>query len=112
MSRSEEVADTTEAEAKKAKAEQEKIEKRNRAAAWLEENWTGIRQCPVCTTNQWTVGDIVELRLFEGGGLVVGGPVYPLVPVICNKCGNTFLINAITAGVLLATEDAGADPSP
>ena len=32
--------------------------------------------------------------------MVVGGPLIPLVPVTCNNCGYTIVVNAILAGAL------------
>lgn len=60
--------------------------------------------CPMCGGREWSVADkIFELREFNEGNLVLGGPnssVVPLIPVTCEKCGNTVLINAITAGAI------------
>jgi len=34
-----------------------------------------------------------------GGGLVLGGPVLPSVPIVCTNCGNTFFLNAKVLGI-------------
>ena len=77
------------------KADSEKIIKH------LQEKWSG-RPCPMCGNAGWSVQDSVfELREFHGGTMVIGGSaLIPVVPVACNNCGNTVLINAIVAGVV------------
>jgi hypothetical protein len=57
--------------------------------------------CPICTVGSWNVQDSsFELREFNEGNMVLGGPVIPVVPVVCNNCGNTVLVNAIMAGLV------------
>lgn len=63
----------------------------------LKEKWKG-RSCQMCGVGNWNVQDTAyEVRQFSQGGLVVGGPVIPVVPVVCTNCGNTVLVNAIIA---------------
>ena len=72
----------------------------------LQEKWAG-RPCPLCGVGSWNVHDSTyQLTEYNQGSMVIGGPVIPLIPVICNNCGNTVLINALTAGILKA-EDGG-----
>lgn len=80
-----------------------------KAADWLNAQWNGPKICPICGKNNWTISpELVELRRFEGGSLVVGGgSVFPLLSVTCTICGNTLLFNAIVAG-LVALEEATA----
>ena len=57
--------------------------------------------CPLCDKTSWTVPeDLFELRQLSLDGFHVGGPRMPVVPVICEHCGNTVLVNAIVAGVV------------
>lgn len=55
--------------------------------------------CPMCGSKQWTIEDkIFELREFNQGNLVLGGPnasIVPLIVLTCSKCGNTQFLNAI-----------------
>jgi hypothetical protein len=64
----------------------------------LNEKWHG-QTCPMCKTGNWNVSDaIFELREFNEGSLVIGGgPLIPVVPITCNNCGNTVLVNAIVS---------------
>jgi hypothetical protein len=68
---------------------------------YLSDKWQG-KPCPMCGHAGWSVQDYVfELSVFQRGGLVVGGgPLVPVVPVFCDNCGNTVLVNAISAGVV------------
>lgn len=59
--------------------------------------------CYLCGERNWSIPDkYYELREFTGGGLVIGGNtgVSPVIPMTCNNCGNTVLINAIVSGFL------------
>ena len=68
--------------------------------AWLNQHWKNTI-CPICQSNNWSISDTpVEIRPYTGGGMVIGGPVYPLFSLTCNKCGNTLLFNAIVAGLI------------
>ena len=74
---------------------------REKAASWIQPMWKR-QTCPICEGRSWTVGDVFEIRQFEGGNLVLGAnrSLIPLVPFTCDKCGYTFFINAIKAGVV------------
>lgn len=60
----------------------------------------------MCQVGNWNVNDTVfELREFHGGGMVIGGgPIYPVVPVSCNNCGHTVLVNAVMTGLVVRAE--------
>jgi len=74
--------------------------------AHLRNKWQG-KTCPMCQIGNWNVQESTfQLTEFNEGGMVIGGPVIPVIPVICNNCGNTILINAITAGLVKPAEPA------
>jgi hypothetical protein len=78
-----------------------KLAQQQRAMAWLNEHWSAPdKRCPICNQLQWSTSEVVEVRPFSGGGLVVGGPVYPTFMLICGVCGYTRLFNAAIAGIL------------
>lgn len=70
---------------------------------YINSHWIN-QVCPMCGSKQWNVADkIFELREFNEGNLVLGGPNASIVPVItvtCTHCGNTVFINALTSGLL------------
>lgn len=70
---------------------------------FLEERWKGAG-CPMCGGKEWRVSEkYFELREFNDGNLMLGGPngaVMPVIPVTCNICGNTVFINALNTGLL------------
>jgi predicted nucleic-acid-binding Zn-ribbon protein len=68
--------------------------------AWLNKKWQGNKNCPICSQNNWAVGSVLELREFNDGNLVVGGPITPVIPIICNNCGHTLMFNAIVSGII------------
>lgn len=70
-----------------------------RLIAHLNLKWQG-RTCPVCNGGPWTAQDtLFELRQFNEGSMVIGGPLIPVIPISCGNCGNTVLINEIAAGL-------------
>ena len=63
----------------------------------LKAKWAG-RPCFMCGVGNWNVQDSTyELREFNEAAFVVGGPIIPVIPVVCTNCGNTVLVNAIIA---------------
>jgi hypothetical protein len=80
---------------------------------WLDENWKGKKECPICGTSKWNPGIQVAS--------VIGGPVgrplnatmtYPCVLVLCATCGYTFMINAIAMGIVVVTPPVAAPLPP
>lgn len=70
---------------------------------FLNEKWSGAR-CPLCGNSGWNITDkCFELREFNDGNLILGGPnssVLPVIPVTCKNCGNTVFVNALMTGLL------------
>jgi hypothetical protein len=78
----------------------------------LSNKWPEPRNCPVCHSNNWNVGDaIFEMREFQGGGLVLGPKqsLIPLINVTCVACGNTLTFNAIILGLVEPKKEGGAN---
>ena len=66
---------------------------------WLNRHWKGSKMCPICSTNNWHLGElVVELQPFQQ--MMPGGSVVPLVPLTCLTCGHTLLFNALLAGLV------------
>lgn len=82
-------------------------EQGEKAIAWLTERGA-LRECPICGTNQWSVGSPIamvplygvdngEPSFYLGGGL-------PLVPIHCSKCAYVRFHNAISMGLAESDE--------
>ena len=83
-----------------------------RAELWLRTHWSHSA-CPFHGPTRWEVGNVLaQAMAFSGGGLVVGGPVYPLVVVTCATCGYTVFVNAIKVGIVQAEPAAAQTPQP
>ncbi len=74
----------------------QKIDKK-KLIEYLQTKWKS--PCPLCGVGNWNVSDgVFELREFNEGNMIIGGtPIVPVIPITCGNCGNTVLINAITA---------------
>ena len=67
----------------------------------LNKKWKGDFVCSVCKINDWAVHDTLsELREFNQGTILVGGPVIPIASITCNNCGFTMQFNAIKVGLI------------
>lgn len=63
----------------------------------LKVKWAS-RSCPMCGSGPWNVQDSTfQLTEFNEGSMVIGGPVIPVVPVICSNCGYTALVSAVVS---------------
>jgi hypothetical protein len=68
--------------------------------SFLGDKWRG-RPCQMCGVGKWNVQESTfQLTEFNQGSMVIGGPVIPVVPVTCDNCGNTVLVNAILTGIV------------
>lgn len=57
--------------------------------------------CPLCKKGQWIVTpDIFFLSEYQSTKFGIGGKAYPVLPIVCDVCGNTIFINAIIANLI------------
>ena len=57
--------------------------------------------CPLCGNNKWNINDRVFQAIeYDHKGILLGGAAYPIVPLTCVNCGNTYFINALVAGLI------------
>lgn len=62
------------------------------------------RKCPICEKVNWEISStIFELRSFARGGIQLGGPVQPVISIMCQQCGHIELFNALKLGILKQT---------
>lgn len=86
------------------------IEENEKVQQWLKQHWKNWA-CPFSGHTNWELGEyIAQAMMFSGGGLVVGGPTYPLVVLTCAGCGYTVFINAIKAGVVTKRVESDVKP--
>jgi hypothetical protein len=52
-------------------------------------NARGVRACPLCANNGWTLGEelVTASTTSLAGGMVIGGPTIPMIQLVCNRCG-------------------------
>jgi hypothetical protein len=77
-------------------------EQKQKFLDWLNERWVGDKNCPVCHHNRWTVSDdmVSPNTVAPNGGVMLGGPSYPVVLLICKNCANTLSFNAPIMGIV------------
>ena len=76
-------------------------EQKQKIAAALSARVLGPSVCPICHTQNWSIGDdLVKIPLQpDAAVMALGGPAYPLIPLVCSRCGNTHLLNVLVLGV-------------
>lgn len=66
--------------------------------------------CPLCGQRNWSFSNkIFQLIEFEEKGIVLGGAAFPVIPLTCDNCGNTYLVNALLAD-LIDRPESGEKP--
>lgn len=66
-------------------------------------NRKGIRStCPFCGKNNWDAGNDLysSVRIDEKGNINLGGPVVPMIQLICMDCGFIAQFNPIVLGLI------------
>jgi hypothetical protein len=69
---------------------------------WVESKQDGATVCSVCKKTAWIVGEIILAppSHHPKGGMNIGGPTYPLIPIFCSNCGHALFFNALSSGIL------------
>jgi predicted nucleic-acid-binding Zn-ribbon protein len=75
----------------------------------IRSHWKGKQRCPVCRSNNWTLGEISAIPSFDEPN-VDFGCVHPTVPVVCLVCGNTLLFSAMVMGIVAEPARTGLGP--
>jgi hypothetical protein len=79
----------------------------------LRTKWPGNRPCASCGKVEWEISDrIWELREFFGGGMVLGGSIYPVIAMTCRACASTVFLNAILIGLIERASDSVPQATP
>lgn len=83
-----------------------------KAISWLEGKTSQEMRCPVCSQRKFSVQEeLTEMKPFQGGNLIVGGPVYLYIAVACNNCAHTLFFNALLTGVISQLDLKPATPT-
>lgn len=66
-----------------------------------------IHICPLCKHDEWSVGStILELKEYHGNNLPPKkSAIFPVIPITCDYCGNTYFLNALVAGLIEPNSD-------
>ena len=67
---------------------------------YLETKWTGAKACPICGQTTWRLADTMgRIPSLSGPNIILGGPYYPFIILVCSTCGYTILLNAKVVGL-------------
>lgn len=68
----------------------------SKAIDWIRKNWTKPAICPICSNDEWGIGDtLVEIK-----SSMPNSPIYPHLIVYCQRCGYTIFFNAVLSGII------------
>lgn len=85
--------------------DKEKIEK---VTKFIKEYYEDY-ECPICHKSNWILGkSIYQMPEFFDNDidkLLKRESCYPVIPISCEKCGYTILVNAIVCGAVEQQED-------
>jgi len=76
-------------------------EHRERIVQVLNEKIPGGGKCTICSAGDFLLSSHFSTTVVAspGGGLNIGGTLYPAVALICGNCGYTRLHNAVILGL-------------
>ena len=65
-----------------------------------------IPQCPLCGNPNWTITDtIFQIPEYAPDIVSKKTSAFPIIPLTCTKCGNTYFINVLAAKLFDAEEN-------
>lgn len=76
----------------------EEFEHRPDAIKWIHAKLPDLR-CPLCNQREFTIGELLASPIVMKNAINLATPV-PLVPFVCNNCGNTLLFSAVLMGLV------------
>src|SRR3712207_4637096 len=60
----------------------------------LRQLWGEHAMCPYCKHDSWAVSALLGLPSLDGSG------IFPVMPVLCQTCGNSVLVSAMAMGIV------------
>lgn len=80
-------------------------EQQAKVNAWLQKHWVIPHPCEVCKQERWSTSSSMMCQpVIDPQGLYLLGGHYVFVGIICQTCGHTILLNAVTIGILGGAE--------
>lgn len=61
-----------------------------------------LNKCPLCGNDRWIAGNVILYagEYIEDGETKETVQNFPMIPIICDNCGNTYFLNAIVSKIL------------
>lgn len=79
-------------------------EEKEKLYNYIEKNFGTEFECPMCKHTDWVLtGSIYQMPAFNKRGASEKDrdySVFPVVPMICEKCGYVIFLNAISCGLI------------
>ncbi len=75
----------------------------DRVNTWMRNHNVNLH-CPQCNQRNFAPGDVCAMPQFVQGGMVLGGPTVPMLPIFCQNCGHVLFFAAIP---ILGNENGG-----
>jgi hypothetical protein len=72
---------------------------RSRISDHLKRTWKGAA-CQLCGSSVWELHGYVTLLLSDSPAAATGDTGLPTVAMVCQRCGNTVLMNLVVANAL------------
>jgi hypothetical protein len=70
---------------------------------WWDLHWKAPVTCPVCKTEEWTLGShVLNFQRHAADATAPGSQTYPHIAVACKTCAHTMFFNAVNVGVAAA----------
>ncbi len=71
-----------------------------KAITYLKEKWPETsRICPICGNAEFVISDTI-FAITEYDSPTLGSVGFPIIPIVCDNCGNVILFNAIKMGII------------
>jgi len=84
---------------------------REKAFEWLDQHWHGSRECPICRSRSWAIGELVLIQVARYSSLAATAWRF-MCPVTCLTCYYTWQFDAAAAGVISVGEGGAGHGVP
>lgn len=71
-------------------------EEQQKIIDWIQKHSLGLLSCHLCKQTNWGITEhLIYLPVYTPNALMIGGPTYPCIQLICNNCRSIQFINAM-----------------